>query len=282
MHNKKVGYLFFIAGVCLYSFSDAIMKFYIPEYGVHRVVFLRTIFRLLPFVFVASCIGINPLKTNKLKTNILRGLLASAGTYSFMCAYNNATMTEVFVIGLTTGIFVIPLSVLILKEKLNLQNIISVFLGFCGICVAFRPGCGIIQFGILFAVIGAIISAFNQVIIKQLSKTENELTIIFYHHIVLICSSLICIDTGDMFSFSDGIMFLFIGGIIGSIAQYCIIHAFKLSTSSGLASAGYFMLIPNTIIDFLIYQKTPDLYIAFGLVLILLGTCHAFFIQKKL
>jgi S-adenosylmethionine uptake transporter len=225
---------------------------------------------------------INPLETSRFRENIFRAALASCGTYAFMCAYSYSAMTDVFVVGLTTAIFVIPLSVWILNEKFHLQNIVAIFLGFFGICLALRPSGNIFQLGIVFATTGAIIAALNQVIIKKLASTESELTIIFYHHLFLMAlSGAIGITTFTAMALEHTFV-LFIGGVIGAIAQYFMIHSFKLSTSSGLASAGYVMLIPNTMLDFFLYNKVPDFYIIGGLILILMGTMRAFTVQSEL
>jgi drug/metabolite transporter (DMT)-like permease len=280
MGNGKQGYLFFVSGVCCYSVSDAIMKYFMPFYGVHQVVFLRTVSRFIPFLLVALCVGINPLKTRRPWENLFRSALASCGTYAFMCAYSCSAMTDVFVVGLTSAIFIIPLSVWILKEKFYMRNMIAVLLGFSGICLALRPGSGIFQFGILFAAAGAFIAALNQVILKKLSSTESELTLIFYHHLFLLCIS--CRGMPSLgFPEPAHAAVLFAGGLIGAAAQYMITHAFKLSTSSGLASAGYVMLIPNTAFDFFLYDKTPDLCIIGGLALIMIGTMKSFSLQPK-
>jgi drug/metabolite transporter (DMT)-like permease len=191
-------------------------------------------------------------------------------------------MTDVFVVGLTAYIFVIPLSMLLLKEKFHLQNAIAVFLGFSGICLALRPGSGVFHFGILFATLGAIISALNQVIVKRLASTESELTIIFYHHLFLISILLPPVLATFTPMTSMHLIILFCGGVIGALAQYSIIHSFKLSSSSGLASAAYVMLIPNTIFDFFLYNKIPDLYIFGGLALILVGMLKAFSLQSEI
>lgn len=278
--NKKLGYIFVVIGVCLYAFSDAIMKYFMPIYGVNQVTFLRTILRFIPLLALAFYRKSNPLKTNKIKENILRSILASVGTYAFMMAYKYAAMTDVIVVGYSTALFVIPLSVVILKEKFYRRDLIAVGVGFFGVLLAFRPFDEIFHCGIMFAVIGAVISALNQVIIKRLSATESELTIIFYHHLLLI---LISFFIGfDLFSALKLSHFcvLFIGGTIGAAAQYCIIHAFKLSTSSSLASATYTMLIPSTIIDFVIYDKIPDSFIIGGLFLISFGSLYVLRARK--
>jgi drug/metabolite transporter (DMT)-like permease len=191
-------------------------------------------------------------------------------------------MVDVFVIGLTTGIFVIPLSIWILKEKFHAQNTVAILLGFLGICLALRPNGEISQLGILFAIVGAVISALNQVLVKRLAFTESELTIIFYHHLLLMATSFfVGVTTLKAIPINHATI-LFGGGLLGAFAQYFIIHAFKLSTSSGLASAGYVMLIPNTMFDFFLYDKIPDICIIGGLSLILLGTLKAFRAQSKL
>lgn len=282
IQKKQIGYLFVIAGVCLYSFSDAIMKHAMTVYSVHQVVFLRTIFRFIPilgFVFLKKS---NPYKTEKVYENLGRALLASCGTYATMNAYKYAAMTDVFVVGSTTAIFVIPFSVLILKEKFNIQNLFAILLGFSGICIAFRIGSGIFQTGILFAVIASVIAALNQVLIKKLAFTESEFTIISYHNTCLILAAVI-FGWGEFQLVSVGnILLLSLGGIIGAVAQYFITHAFKLSSSSGLASAAYVMLIPNVIIDFVFFNQTPDAYILCGLMFIVAGLSFAFRLQTKL
>ncbi len=286
MNNRKLGYIFIIIGVCLYAFSDAIMKYFMPIYGVNQVTFFRTILRFIPLLILAFYRKENPLKTNRIRENIFRSILASIGTYAFMLAYKYDAMTDVIVVGYSTAIFVIPLSVVVLKEKFYIRDAIAVAIGFAGVLLAFRPFGGVFHFGVMFAAIGAVIAALNQVIIKRLSATESELTIIFYHHLLLILISFfIGFDLFMPLKLSH-VCILFLGGIIGAAAQYCIIHAFKLSTSSGLASATYTMLIPSTLIDFFIYDKVPDLFIIAGLLLIAFGSFYVLkahkmrFVQK--
>lgn len=282
MNAKKLGYIYIIIGVVLYSFSDAIMKNAMNVYSVHQVIFLRTIFRFIPILTLMFFMKNNPYCSRRRPENMLRAILASCGTYSTMMAYKHAAMVDVFVVGGTTAIFVIPLSVWILKEKFNLMNLFAVILGFSGICFAFRPGCGIFHIGILFAVMASLIAAVNQVWIKKLAFTESEFTIISYHNTCLILIALLAgWNEFRLVSIHD-ILILSLGGIIGAFAQYSITKAFKLSSSSGLSSAAYVMLIPNVFIDYFVFGQSPDIYILIGLLLISCGLFIAFRLQPKL
>ena len=118
INSRKLGYIYFIFGVILYSLSDAIMKNAMEIYSVHQVVFLRTIFRFVPILGLMIFMKSNPYRSQKKTENFLRAILASCGTYSAMKAYQEgAAMMDVFVVGGTTAIFVIPLSVWVLNEK---------------------------------------------------------------------------------------------------------------------------------------------------------------------
>lgn len=277
-NNNRLGYCFVMLGVCLYAFSDSIMKYYMPLYGVNQVTFVRTVSRLVPLILIAAFRRMNPLKSSRIGENIFRAILASIATYAYMLAYRYTSMTDVVVVGYSSAIFVIPLSVLILKERFYAIDAWAVIIGFTGVLVAFRPGIGIFQTGTMFAVVAAMMSALNQVIIKRLTSTEKELTIIFYHHILLM---LISVTVGfQEFTpmFLKDLAVLCIGGLFGVAAQYSIIHALSIATSSSLASGTYIMLVPITALDFLIYRKTPDLFITSGLGLIAAGS---FLILKR-
>ena len=281
MNDKRLGYLFVIFGVCLYAFSDAIMQYFMPKYDVNQIIFLRTIARLTPFTCFVVYQKFNPFRTQKIPENLLRAILASISTYCFMYAYRYSALTDVAVISYSNSFLIIPLSVLILGEKIHWYNVLAVFLGFCGICLVFRPGYGVFQLGSLFALIATFVSATNHVIIKRLSSTEHELTLIFYHHLVLIIFSLL-LGFGKFAALEPAdLAILLFGGLIAAASQYCLVHAFKLSTSSGLASATYFMLIPTTIIDYTLYGKLPDLFVISGLALILSSTLIAYKMQPK-
>ncbi|MDR1375369.1 MAG: DMT family transporter [Holosporaceae bacterium] len=273
--QEKKGYIFVVGGVFLYAFSDAIMKYFIPQYGVHQIAFMRTIFRFIPFLIYAAYLGTNPLKTKRVYENISRAILASLATYCFLSAYKFSSMTDAIVVAYTSGIFVIPLGALILNERVNFPNVIAVLLGFAGIILAFRPGLGVFQLGVMFAVISAIASALNVVIMKRLSSTEKETTIIFYHHIILIAASILMGFESFALPSLRHLLFFIAAGALGAFAQFFTVRAYKSATCSGLAPAAYVILIPTTVIDYFFYDKSPDAYIVSGLVLIILGSSVA-------
>ena len=78
-----------LAGVILFSFTDAMVKWLAADYPVHQLVFFRTVFALLPCLFfVARSGGIATLYTRRPLVHLTRGVigLAAMGCYFYAFA----------------------------------------------------------------------------------------------------------------------------------------------------------------------------------------------------
>ncbi len=78
-----------LAGVVLFSFTDAMVKWLAADYPVHQLVFFRTVFALLPCLFfVARSGGIATLYTRRPLVHLTRGVigLAAMGCYFYAFA----------------------------------------------------------------------------------------------------------------------------------------------------------------------------------------------------
>lgn len=263
------GYVFAVIAVFLYVISDAIGKYYVDDNGISNVMFVRTVARFFPFVILALRQRINPYHTEHVWKNILRAICVSSVSYAFLAAYKYSPMTDVLVISQSNAIIVIPLSVVFLREKFNPYTTIAIILGFLGIVCAFRPSGNVFQLGTAFALLVAILNATNKVLIKKLSFSDSELTMIFYHQTILLAISL---SFGFDFSLPLNVIFpLVISGLISASALFLTLHAYRFGKCSYISSVSYLILIPSTIIDYAVYGKIPDVYIIAGSVLIIAG-----------
>jgi len=263
------GYVFSIVAVVLYALADAIVKYYVTDYDVTNVMFVRTLARFSPFILLAIFQGVNPYKTKNVKNNIFRSLCSLGVGFAFLFAYKFAPMTDVVVVSQASSIIVIPLSIMFLKERFNVYTTCAILLGFLGIAFAFRPSGNVLQLGVLFALIAAILSASSAVLSKKLTSSDSELTIIFYQQTFVLLASISGCNIQAMPT--PVIVCLLLSGIISALALYLKIHAYKFANCSYISSTAYFILIPTTIIDFWVYDKSPDAYIIAGAALIIAG-----------
>ena len=268
----KRGYILAVCGVCLHAVSDAVVKFFVEHYEVSVVVLIQVVVRFLLLSFYVIAAGINPYKTRHPYANAARALLAAICTQLFAYAYKYAPMTSVVTIAYAASIIVIPLSYWILKERITIRNVSAIIIGFIGLLFAFRPQIEL-RIGLIFAGLIAFIGAVNRILVKKLSFSDNEVTLLFYHHTVLVLFLLPNISYCNI-DLSHLLMIVF-SGFISILAQLLIIRAYKFASCTNLASASYVILIPTIVIDFCVYNRIPDMYGTVGALLIMLATMIA-------
>jgi len=160
-----------------------------------------------------------------------------------------------------------------LNEKLNKIRIISIGVGFIGVLIIVRPEIGSYKLGLFAAGFSAIAFALTNIYTRRLTKTESTLTIIFF-------LTSIQLVFGFITSFIDGkldlpstetIPWIFVLGLGGIVAHYCITTALTYSPPSVLAPIDLFRLPLAVLIGIIFYSESGDIFIYIGSLLIVIA-----------
>lgn len=282
LKSSAAGNILMITALILYVIADTICKSFLTDYSAQQITFFRTISRLIPILITCIFFRHNPLTTCRLNEHLIRAVIASMSTFLFMCAYKYAPMTDVYTIGYTSPFFILVFGHLMLKEKLSVNTIISVFIGLIGAMIILQPRFdGHVNVGAAFALTASILAALNNVLIKKLSTTEHILTIVFYHSMIsLIFSFPLAISSWNMIINPKSLLIGFIAiGSISAICQCLISYALSISKVSNLASTNYVTILPVILIDSFYWNTIPQKYVIFGMVLII--ACNYSVIRKQ-
>lgn len=270
-----------LIGLIMYVISDAATKCYLEKFTASEVTFVRAVARIIPFSIIALINFQNPYKSVMPRIQILRALLACVLTYLFMLANQGSSLTEVYTIGYLSPIFIVLFSYLFLKERITKVILFSVLIGFLGIFITFNPKFGKISDGAIFALLGAILAALNQVIMKKILNKDSNLSIIMYHNtVLLVITSILCKDLTVLFA-NFPIKLFITYAILTSIGQYCIAYAIQNAQTSKLAILNYSTIVPIYLIDYCIWRYSPDMKIILGLLLVIISNIIIIFYQKK-
>ena len=88
-------------------------------------------------------------------------------------------------IGFTTPIIVSIIAIIFLKEKIYLNRIFSLILGFIGILLVVRPGLIELEVGVLYSLIYCFFWSLSILLTKKLTATEEPIKILFYMYIFM-------------------------------------------------------------------------------------------------
>jgi drug/metabolite transporter (DMT)-like permease len=145
MHSKTKAVIYVLICVALWALIPVVSKLGQTNLDNHQFLFWSSLVSLI--AFLATSMFVKQIKTFKAYTSKdwMKAIgLGFLGTYLYYIllyfGYAKAQGLEVLVLQYTWPTFIVILSVLILKEKLNFLKVLSVVLGFTGVFLILSKG----------------------------------------------------------------------------------------------------------------------------------------------
>lgn len=154
------------------------------ESGVHLAEIL--FWRQLPTIPVlllwfAATSSLSKLKTKRVGKHALRAFYGLVAMFLNFGAVTLLPLAEATTFGFTSALWAVILSALLLKEKVGRYRWGAVMLGFAGVVIISQPGGNTIPlFGAAVALAAPFMIALISIQIRDLTKTESPMTIVFY------------------------------------------------------------------------------------------------------
>ncbi len=289
MKSQFNGIYYIVIANFLLSIHDVMVKWISGKYPVHEVVFIRSCVAILPILMIAHWNGgLKQLKTKCYTGHIIRSLLMFGAYISFYLALSALPIAVTISLFFSSPIFIVILSVLFLKEKVNITSWVAIIAGFIGVIIMLKPGSEIIDPAAFLALLAALLYAIASVMTRDLGKTESGLSLVFYLMVVYIVSSTIlafglskiALDIGSHPSLAfffmawqlpakgDFLLFLSIG-LIAGVSIYCLIQAYRLELPSKVAPFEYIAVPIAVVWGYFVWNDVLDLQSIIGIIMII-------------
>lgn len=243
------------------------------ESGVHLVEIL--FWRQIPtipilLIWLASTGTLGTLQTARLGKHAQRAAYGLAGMLLNFGAVTLLPLAEATTFGFTSAIWAVILSALLLKEKIGLYRWGAVMLGFGGVLVIAQPGGGSIPlFGAAIALSAPFMIALISIQIRDLTKTEEPLTIVFYFaafSVPILALALPFVMTSHtLYQWS------LLGGLalFGLMGQFLLTAALKYGAVASVIVMDYSALLWATLFGFWVFDRLPSASLWIGAPLII-------------
>ena len=216
---------------------------------------------LFPFIIKDN---FKTLKTKNFKTHLLRSFFNCISMLTWFSAIGLMHLEKAAALGFTTPLFATILAVIVLKEVIKIHRTIAVIMGFIGILIIIRPGYITVDSGTYLMIIASISWALVLIIIKQLSKTDSNLTIIFYMLFFMTpVTSILAFPFWETPSIKQIIIFLFMG-LGGLLSHLCLVQTLKIADTTLVMPFQYLKLIWASLIGYLLFFEKPDVWTWIG------------------
>jgi len=150
--------------------------------NIAEIVFYRQLFAWpVATAWLVATMGPAAVKTSRIGMHISRSILGMIGMILNFGAVAMLPLAESTSIAFTMPIFATILSAMVLREHIGIHRWSAVILGFVGILVMAHPdAANLASKGVIVALAGAFVTAIISIVLRDLNKSEQAPTIVFW------------------------------------------------------------------------------------------------------
>ena len=258
--KENIGIFFGATAFFLFATSDVLQKYATINHTIFQIIFFRYFFLLL-ISFFESKRKKNPIffKTNNLKLQLSRSFISVLETVFFVSSFKYLSLATVHSVASLSPIFVVILSMVILKEKVDKKIWFAIFLGFIGVIIILRPGFDVFSLKSLLPLGAGFFFGLYQIITRKVSQYDSDETSLFYTSLMgLIIITFLAIFFWHSFNFQSIIILPTIG-IMMTLAHYTLIIGLARAPASKIQPFHFTLIFWAIIYGYIFYKDIPDL-----------------------
>jgi drug/metabolite transporter (DMT)-like permease len=271
------GAIYMLAAVSSLSILDAAVKVLVDDhaYAVPQVAFLRYVIGIqVAAVFAWRLGGLRSLRTGRPLGHGLRAVLNLGTMLTFYAALRLMPMADCFAVAYAAPLFVTALSVLLLKERVGPRRWAAVLVGFAGVLFMLQPSGAGLNEGSLLALASALLYALTLIASRQLSRTEDSHTILFYYSVVVVAAMGALMPWYWRTPAWEHVPLFLLSGVAGSFGQFFLTQAFRYAEASLIAPLDYTGMVWAILFGLWLWGDAPTWIVLAGAAVVILSSLY--------
>jgi len=285
MNNETIqGVKFMLFASLLFAFMGAFAKELSSSMSSIEVTFFRNIFGV---VLISFSIYHKPISQKGGRPFLLffRGFVGFAALLLFFYNISNIPLAEAMTFSKTSTIFTALFAYIFVKEKLGLRGWIGVFVGFIGILFITKFDGSSLEKTDWLGILTGVGAGLAYTSIRELRKYYDSRVIVLSFMgigsigpiILMIIGSFYSNPTFD-FLFApftmpkdDDWLFIILMGTVATFAQVYMTKAYAQAKAGIIGTISYSTLLFGMILGLFLGDKFPDIWIIFGILMIVIS-----------
>jgi drug/metabolite transporter (DMT)-like permease len=257
-----------IGSALMFALMGAAVKVASQTLSNAEVVFFRCVLGLvflLPWIAPGGLAG---LRTTRWREHLIRGVAGLGTMACFFYAIAHMRLPDAVLLNYSLPLFMPFVEALWLGEPVPRRLWGPVGVGFAGIVLILKPGLGVFQPVALVGVLAALFASVAQVGIRQLTRTEPLVRIIFYF--ALVSTLLSAVPAALSWRTPRGEewwLLLAIGGC-GSIGQFLLTAAYARAPAARVGPFIYTSVVFAGLLEWALWKSIPDALSFAGMIVV--------------
>jgi drug/metabolite transporter (DMT)-like permease len=207
-----------------------------------------------------------------LATHLLRNGTHYVAQASWMVAITLLPLATVFALEFSMPIWVGLFAVLFLGERMTFNRLLTLILGFAGVCIIVRPGMASFQPAAIYALAAAFGYAIAAVVTKHLTRDESTFAILFWMNVIQLPLGLAGSEAGFLGPLGSEQALAVAGVVIaGLLSHFCLTNAFRAGDALIVIPLDFMRVPLIALIGWTLYGESLDVLVFVGTGLIMAG-----------
>jgi drug/metabolite transporter (DMT)-like permease len=256
---------FVLLAILFFDAMSIAGRFLLARYSAQELSVYRNTIGVIPSLVVMIWVGELKLRGNNLKIRqwklaMARGFVVALAQVFYFAALARLEYATIAALMFTNALFVVALSVPVLREKVGAWRWGAVLVGFVGVILILRPGSDAFTLGALLPVAAAFCYAIAGLFVRKIDKGVS--TALLYLHsataaaVGALAIAMFTTPFTPVASLKDaGLIFLM--GLAGGSGVLSLTIGYRAVPPSIVAPFQYFGLLSATAIGLLFFGKLP-------------------------
>ncbi len=299
--NNTIGIIYILVAMATFSVHDSILKFIFQKASLYEIYFGRiSIAALFSGIFLLIYKKKLTLITHYPILSLIRVILHFLAFSMFFISLTYLSLAVATALYFSTPFFMSIFAKTLLNETIGYRRWLAIFFGFIGIYIILNPNFSNFDFKNLLPLFCAFLYALSMTITKITSDKDDTYTQLFYFYIITIILCLVMyffLGSGQFDNFSNPTVkfifrewfskfdytwhYIFLMGILASIAFTCVFKAYSNYSTSITSIFEYSLIIWSIIIGYFIFDDIPTIRTIAGVIIVMSAGVYIFLREQK-
>jgi drug/metabolite transporter (DMT)-like permease len=263
--NIGAGIALILASVLMLSTLDAAAKYVAERYPLLQVVFLRSLFGVIPvLVVVAIQRQWAQLRPRRMWGHALRGALSLAAMGLFFASLQRLTLPDATALFFIAPLLMTALSVPLLGERVGMRRWCAIVVGLCGVLIIVRPGSGVFGLAALLPMAAALAYSLVVICTRWVGRSETAPAITLWSSFVPILVSGVAMPWQWVPPTLDHWPIFVLAGLFGGSGILLMSFAYRVAPVGAMAPFDYTALLWAALWGWAIWGDLPDAWTITG------------------
>jgi drug/metabolite transporter (DMT)-like permease len=273
---RSAGVAYMAASALFFSLMSVLVKVAGARLPPQEIVLARVVVTLVLSYALVRRAGLSPWGTRR-RALVLRGLLGFSALSCYYWTLTALPLAEATTIHHVAPLFTAVGAWILLGERAGIAAVVAIGLGLVGVTLVAQPtalvgGAGLDPLAVGVALTGAFCSGMAYVTVRQLSRHEDPLVIVFYFPLVALPLAIPWTVPVAVWPTPLEWLVLLGVGVCTQVAQVCLTRGLSLERAGRASAVGYLQVVFAVGWGALVFAEPPGWATLTGASLIVGGT----------